>query len=91
MLSDAKEWKTEKGIGLGSTTSEIEKAYGKPSNVQKTDSAKGILYGESAPVGPKPELGQTQWFYTGASNDLRATIFGIRNSKVAWILISDDE
>jgi len=59
MLSDPKKWKTEKGVGLGSTTSEIEKAYGKPSAVDKDDSesGRGIFYGESAPVGPRPELG----------------------------------
>jgi len=90
-LSDAKEWKTETGVGLGSTTSEIETAYGKPSAVHKTDSGKGMFYGESAPVGARPELGKIQWFYTGASNDLRATIFGIRDSKVAWILITHNE
>ncbi len=90
-LSDATQWRTEKGTGLGSTASAIEKAYGKPSTVEKTDSGKGLYYGDAVPVGPRPELGDTQLLYTGASDDLRVTIFGIRNSKVAWILISHNE
>jgi hypothetical protein len=93
MLGDPKEWKTEKGVGLGSTTTEIERAYGKPSAVDKDDSesGKGIFYGDSVPVGARPEVGRLQWRYRGASDDLRATIFGIRNSKVAWILITHNE
>ncbi|HTB10620.1 MAG TPA: hypothetical protein VK752_03570 [Bryobacteraceae bacterium] len=90
-LSAAKEWKTEKGIGLGSTASEVEKAYGKPSTVNAIESATGLFYGDSAPVGVRPEVGQTQWSYNSASDDLKATIFGIRRSKVAWILITHNE
>lgn len=89
---DPKEWRTEKGVGLGSTTDELLAAYGKPSRAEKFAgrSFRWVIAGDDLSKS-RPELGQSVWVYAGAEDDLRTAEFGIRNGKVAWILLTHNE
>lgn len=89
---DLMSWKTEKGIGLGSSTEEVIRAYGKPSSVDRLGTDyRGIIRGTPEQSRKRPELGTTIMNYTGASGDLRAAFLGIRDGKVAWISLSTTE
>ena len=85
-------WKTEKGIGLGSSSEDIMKAYGKPSSVENIGTDyRAIIHGAPAHSERKPEVGKPVLGYKGASDDLNAAYFGIRDGKVAWISLSKNE
>jgi hypothetical protein len=85
-------WKTERGIGLGSSREDVVKAYGKPSTVDSIGTDyRAIIHGSPAQSKPNPEVGTTVLGYTGASDDLNAAYFGIRAGKVAWISLSKNE
>jgi hypothetical protein len=85
-------WRTEKGIGLGSSSKDVMKAYGKPSRVEGTGSDyRAIIHGAPAHSKKRPEVGTTVLGYRGASDDLNAAYFGIRDGKVAWISLSKNE
>ncbi len=85
-------WRTERGVGLGSSSEEVMKAYGKPSSVESIGSDyRAIIHGAPAHSHRKPEVGTTVLGYTGASDDLSAAYFGIRDGKVAWISLSKNE
>jgi hypothetical protein len=90
-------WKTENGIGLSSTADDVRKAYGKPSKEDKIEGTKyrWVIHGDRTnshyTAERKPELGDTVLVYQGASDDLRAAEFGIREGKVVWISLSKNE
>lgn len=88
-------WRTEKGISLSSTQEQVERAYGKPSKVDTTEGTKygAIIYGydPSHPPDKKPQIGSKVLVYRGAPDDLSTAIFGIRNGRVVWILLSKNE
>jgi hypothetical protein len=90
-------WKTEKRIGLGSTTSDVRKAYGKPSGEDKIEGTKyrWVIYGDRTnnhyKAVKRPELGDTVLVYQGGPHDLRIAEFGIREGKVVWISLSKNE
>jgi hypothetical protein len=85
-------WKTEKGIGLGSSSEDVMKAYGKPSSVDSIGTDyRAIIHGAPAHSERKPEVGTTVLGYRGASDDLNAAYFGIRDGKVAWMSLSKNE
>jgi hypothetical protein len=99
-------WKTKEGIGLGSTKQEVLKAYGKPSKVtvyqpadQNPDSPKSFLTLYQLIIrgyekGDKVEgTGDERFFYNNEANedDFRASEFGIRNGKVSYIWLSNNE
>lgn len=87
-----RKWKTREGIGLGSSKEDVTKAYGKPSSVEDmgTDYRTMIL-GTPEHSKMRPEVGTTILGYTGASDDLSAAFFGIRDGKVAWLSLSYNE
>lgn len=85
-------WKTDKGIGLGSSREDVMKAYGKPSSMESIGTDyRAIIQGAPAHSKRKPEVGTTVLGYRGASDDLNAAYFGIRDGKVAWISLSKNE
>jgi hypothetical protein len=89
---DRNGWKTEKGVGLGSTTGGLFKAHGKPSAIENVSrSFRWVIAGDENSNAAKPELGQTVWIYRGAEDDLNEACFGIRSGKVAWIFLSHNE
>ena len=91
-LIDPKAWRTEKEVGLGSTTEELMKAHGKPSVIDPivAQDYRWVIAGDN-PRTARPELGKTVWVYGRVGNDLRIAEFGIRNGKVVWIFLSHNE
>jgi len=91
-------WKTEKGIGLGSTTQDILNAYGQPSKDAKIEGTayRSLIQGdylvkESRYANVKrPELGERALVYVNP-DDLRSAAFGIREGKVVWISLGNSE
>lgn len=92
-------WRTERGIGLGSTEDAVVAAYGNPSSV---DNAKREpkayvweIYGSDGSMGVKYRWPHGDRVLNYASpkdvNDLSAASFGIKDGKVTWIWISDNE
>lgn len=94
---DLAAWKTEKGIGLSSTSDDVRKAYGKPSREDSIegDSYRWVIHGDYDQTHysnqERPELGDRVLVYDGAADDLRVALFGIRRGKVAWIKLSKNE
>ncbi len=89
---DLAEWRTDTGIGLGSSSEDVKKAYGKPSSEESIGTDyRAIIRGAPAHSERKPEVGTAVLGYIGASDDLSAAYFGIREGKVAWILLSNNE
>jgi hypothetical protein len=85
-------WKTDKGIGLGSSAEDVKKAYGKPSSEESIGTDyRSIIHGAPAHSEKKPEVGTTVLGYRGASDDLNAAYFGICDGKVVWISLSKNE
>jgi hypothetical protein len=90
-------WRTEKGIGLGSTELEVIKAYGKASERQiKGTAYRSLIQGDYlvrenryANI-KRPELGEKALIY-GSSDDMRSAAFGIKNGKVVWISLTNTE
>jgi hypothetical protein len=87
-------WKTDCGIGLGSKVEDVRKAYGKPSDEDKVEGTKyrwvinGDLMDGHYLKDRRPELGESVLVYRGgADDDFRASMFGIRNRKVVWIVL----
>jgi hypothetical protein len=90
-------WKTDKGIGLGSTAEDVQKAYGKPSGKDRIEGTKyrWVIHGDFRnghySDDHRPELGDAVLVYRGGTDDLRTSEFGIRNGKVVWIVLSKNE
>ncbi len=88
-------WKTEKGIGIGSTRGEVVAAYGKPSFVEAItgNDFRGLIRGSSPGHSgvARRKIGDTSLNYRGADDELKSTFFGIRDGKVVWIFMSDNE
>lgn len=91
-----RQWKTTEGIGLGSTTQSVLAAYGKPS---RNDLIKGVayrwvVYGDyhngRYSAKSMPERGDEVLVYLGA-DVLSTAEFGLRNGRVVWIFLSEDE
>ena len=95
--AELKKWKTPEGIGLESTVKDIRAAYGKPSSERGIDETDydWIIHGglKDAPYASKKkqEIGETMLLYVGAADDLSVTKFGIRQGRVVWIFLSNDE
>jgi len=91
-------WKTNEGVGLGSNVEDVRKAYGKPSGEDKVEGTKyrwvinGDLIDGHYLKDERPELGEYVLVYRGgAADNYRASMFGIRNRRVAWIVLSKHE
>jgi hypothetical protein len=84
-------WKTGQGVGLGSSSEDIEKAYGKPSSEKSGSDYRAIIHGTQPQGRKRLDVGTTVLSYTSASDDLNAAYFGIRDGKVAWIMLSKNE
>jgi hypothetical protein len=92
------EWRTEKGIKLGSTTQEVLKAYGQPTEDIKISGTdyRWIIQGDYLVKEnrytdrKRPEIGDRALAYK-ISDELRSATFGIRNGKVVWIYLSNSE
>jgi hypothetical protein len=90
-------WKTEEGIGLGSTQANVLETYGKPSRKSKIDGTsfrwviKGdLVEGTHYSSDERPERGDSVLIYTNP-DDLRTAEFGFRAGKVVWIFLSNNE
>jgi len=87
-------WKTEQGIGLGSTEEEVQEAYHRPSTVVSLDGTNydSIDYGDLAssyhPPAKPPEIGSKALIYRAGPNDLSLAEFGIKDGRVIWISLS---
>jgi hypothetical protein len=94
---DLAAWKTEQGVGLGSTAEDARKAYGKPSKEDKVGgtSYRWVIHGDFNSNHyrneKRPEIGDTVLVYQGASDDLSTAEFGIRDGQVVWIFVSKNE
>jgi hypothetical protein len=90
-------WKTEEGIGLGSTEEQVHEAYDRPSTVVSLDGSNysSIDYGDLAssdhPLSKPPEIGTKALVYRGGPNDLSLAEFGIKDGRVVWISLSYSE
>jgi hypothetical protein len=86
-------WKTDRGIGLGSTVESVHEAYGKPSrqDVIKDNDYRWIIAGKIPANEIFPPRGDSVLVYTGAENDLNTAEFGIQKEKVIWIYLSCNE
>jgi hypothetical protein len=95
--ADIAHWKTEKGIGLFSPESAVVDAYGPPtSTLEVNDLTCGLtIYGDregssgysSSKAGP----GCTVLVYKGTPEELSTAEFGIKQGKVVWIMLSQNE
>lgn len=91
---DLAAWKTEKGIGLGSTEEQVQEAYDRPSTVVSLEGTNydSIDYGDLAssdhPPAKPPEIGTKALIYRGAADDLSLAEFGIKDGRVVWISLS---
>jgi hypothetical protein len=85
-------WKTERGIGLGSTMNEVKKAYGIPfeQNTVEGSSFSWVIRGEESD-NYKKLVGNMVLTYRSNEDDLRVACFGIRDHKVVWIFLSNNE
>jgi len=90
-------WKTERGIGLGSTVNEVLQAYRKASVIKIEGNAyRSLIRGDYLinenryTNRSRTELGEQALAY-GNDDDLRFAAFGIRNGKVAWISLGNTE
>jgi hypothetical protein len=90
---DLKAWRTKEGIGLGSSKEDVLKAYGKPSWEDKIagDVYRLVFPGDRFAGERSPQIGDSRLFYRGAQDDLRVAQFGIRNGRVCWILLLENE
>ncbi len=91
---DVAGWKTQEGIGLGSTEEQVHEAYDRPSTVISIDGTNysSIDYGDLAssdhPPAKPPEIGSKALVYRGSANDLSLAEFGIKDGRVVWISLS---
>lgn len=94
---DLAAWKTERGVGIGSTEEQVEKAYGEPSKMDSIEGADygSVLYGDLTSSDRLPEkkleLGTKALIYRGASTDPSIAEFGIKDGRVIWISLSYSE
>jgi hypothetical protein len=89
---DPTKWRTEKGIGIESTSEELLKAYGKPRTIEKVVLGIGpLIVGADGSAGGRPEYGQSIWSYPGADDDVRGAQFGIREGRIVWIFLTHNE
>jgi hypothetical protein len=98
-------WKTREGISLGSAEAAVLKAYGKPtSNIMITGALQGGQVGADTPdsismlrirgfqTGDNRLVAERRLFYNSENmDDPSAAEFGIRDGKVVWIFLSDNE
>jgi hypothetical protein len=87
------EWKTEKGIKLGSSVQEVLKAYGRPSKDAKIVGKDYwyVIHREYSYVKDKsPEIGDRVLVYSHPYG-VPSAAFGIRKRKVVWISMSNEE
>jgi hypothetical protein len=91
-------WKTEKGIGLGSSMDDVRRAYG-------TETARHTIEGNdylwiiqgTSPLNNQrskalhAELGDTALVFEGSKSDLKSTTFGFLHDRVIWIAMSKNE
>jgi len=91
-------WKTDEGVGLGSNVEDVRKAYGKPSAEDKVEGTKyrwiinGDFFDGHYLKEERPELGEYVLVYRGgAADNYRASMFGIGNRRVVWIVLSKHE
>jgi hypothetical protein len=89
-------WKTDEGIGVGSREEDVVERYGGPS---RQDEIKGTRYrwivkgdfvGEREDSAKRPDRGDKVLVYK-TLGDLRTAEFGIRNGRVCWIAMSQNE
>jgi len=91
---DLAAWKTEAGIGLGSTEEQVQEAYDRPTTVVSLEGAKysaidyGDLAGIDQPPKSPPDVGTKALIYRGGPNDLSLAEFGIEDGRVVWISLS---
>lgn len=85
---DLREWKTPEGIGLGSSEEEVLRVYGKPTGTGNPSAESwGMIRGHKK--GEKvPDMGEKTLAY---SSELEQVVFGIRNGKVSYIFVSNEE
>ena len=91
---DVARWKTDKGIGLGSSEEQVQEAYDLPTTVVSIDGTNygAIDYGDLAsserPPAKPLEIGTKALIYRGAADDLSLAEFGIKDGRVMWISLS---
>lgn len=94
--NDFRKWETGEGIGLGSSETQVLKVYGTPSAKKKLDLSdsnrvSGHIIRGYRPGDKLPHLADYALFYSGNSDDLSAAEFGIRDGRVVWIWLSQNE
>jgi hypothetical protein len=91
--SDLHAWKTPEGIGLGGSEEDVLRTYGKPSKVAKPGSKTASEYAELIRGYKKgdrlPDMGEKTLLYD--ARELGGAEFGIRDGKVLYIWISNEE
>jgi len=92
--NDLRTWKTQEGIGLGSSEEDVVKAYGTPSAEKKLDAQKPVLEIKGLLAGyragdSQPRLGDRVIIY--GPRGLQAVDFGIRDGKVSYIWLKESD
>jgi hypothetical protein len=96
-VNDFREWKTGESIGLGSLEKDVTAAYGKPTAIQKPNAETYTRLFRGTPKGQTSTLpvGESVLLYNGVlrgmPNSWTSSRFGIRNGKVAWIMLTIDD
>jgi hypothetical protein len=89
-------WKTAEGISVGSRAEDVVETYGRPSREDEIKGTgyrwivKGNFVGERNDGSKRPDRGDKVLVYK-TLGDLRTAEFGIRNGRVCWIAMSQNE
>lgn len=87
-------WKTREGIGLGSSEADVLKAYGKPSDVWRPSDYTLVMRGY-VPGDRVPKMGalveKAIRYKSLKDSELLFSEFGIRNGKVSYIYLNENE
>jgi hypothetical protein len=89
---DLRAWKTREGIGLGSREEDVARGYGAPSHEWNVDSKTYRIVIRGFREGDKrPAIGSKRLSYSGDTENNYVAEFGIRQGKVSWIFLSQND
>jgi hypothetical protein len=97
---DPAKWRTQEGIGIGSTVNEVLQKYGKPAFQMPINAswARDVIANPRGLDLSRISVGDLRIVYScfvseteGCQNDSRVTEFGFSKGKIIWIQVSNGE